>query len=209
MSENSSSTPEPSLVWYVAINGERRGPLDFDQVCHLAGSGEVNAHTLCWRKGMAGWYPAGGIPELAALPSRIREQADDAAPPLPATSAVRRTEGQSGMTRRVASPQNGKRIPMFGVSVPGSAAAGVVVGGLLGGILGAILTGLYYYDAISSMYGNYLLGKERHYSEAYVSSCTHYLGMLFGKVVALIVVAAVAGSVIGFFVKDRINRTKL
>lgn len=98
-----------------------------------------------------------------------------------------------------------------------SAAVGVIVGGLLGAILGAILCGLYYYDSFTQHYESYLsikdglrLGSWDHVSatSSVARANMHYLQMTFVKVIILTVVAAVPGAVVGFFVKDAINKRK-
>lgn len=57
----------PSVVWYLAENGERVGPLNSAQLQEFAQSGRVSPETLIWCAGMSGWTPAGQVPQVAAL----------------------------------------------------------------------------------------------------------------------------------------------
>jgi len=56
--------PLPSVAWYYAVGGQRTGPVDQGA---LAVPGTLTPETLVWRHGMAGWTPAGQVPELATL----------------------------------------------------------------------------------------------------------------------------------------------
>lgn len=56
--------PLPSVAWYYAVGGQRTGPVDQSA---LAVPGTLTPETLVWRHGMAGWTPAGQVPELATL----------------------------------------------------------------------------------------------------------------------------------------------
>jgi hypothetical protein len=54
-----------SIMWHVAFDGQQSPPLTWVQVQHYLQSGQINAATMVWKSGMAGWLPAGQIPELA------------------------------------------------------------------------------------------------------------------------------------------------
>lgn len=58
-----SAPPAPTMTFHVAVNGQTQGPFTPQQ---LATSG-VTPQTLVWAAGMAGWTPAGQVPELAGL----------------------------------------------------------------------------------------------------------------------------------------------
>lgn len=58
--------PPPTVAWYLAVNGERRGPFDMNQMLAGIGSGEVAPDTMVWSSGMAGWAPASQVPQLSA-----------------------------------------------------------------------------------------------------------------------------------------------
>jgi membrane protease subunit (stomatin/prohibitin family) len=59
--------PLPAAAWYYAVGNERNGPVD---EATLAGLGTLTPETLVWRHGMAGWTPAGRVPELASMLQR-------------------------------------------------------------------------------------------------------------------------------------------
>ena len=62
--------------WFVAIGGQKSGPIAHDSLQSQIHSGQVARDTLVWRQGMASWVKAGDIPELGPL-------FDSSPPPLP------------------------------------------------------------------------------------------------------------------------------
>jgi hypothetical protein len=54
--------------WYYAVNGQRQGPVPFDQLRQMTTAGQVAHADLVWHEGMADWQPAGSIPALAPPP---------------------------------------------------------------------------------------------------------------------------------------------
>ena len=64
--------------FHVAMNGQQVGPYGVPQIQQAVGQGQMNADTLVWSNGMAGWTPAGQVPALAAL--------FNAPPPIPGAS---------------------------------------------------------------------------------------------------------------------------
>ena len=50
--------------WYFAANGQQQGPYPDAQFRDLIARGAVNAQTLVWSEGMAGWLKAGEVPGL-------------------------------------------------------------------------------------------------------------------------------------------------
>jgi hypothetical protein len=50
--------------WFFAANGQQQGPYPDAQFRDLIGRGAVNAQTLVWSEGMAGWQKAGEVPGL-------------------------------------------------------------------------------------------------------------------------------------------------
>jgi hypothetical protein len=50
--------------WYSATNGQQQGPYPEAQFRDLIARGTVNAQTLVWSEGMAGWQKAGEVPGL-------------------------------------------------------------------------------------------------------------------------------------------------
>lgn len=55
------------IEWWYADNGQQIGPVDFDALTQLARSGKINADTLVWHQGMAGWQAIGTLQELRSL----------------------------------------------------------------------------------------------------------------------------------------------
>ena len=59
--------PLPSASWFVAVNGQQRGPFDESGVKNLIVGGQVNKETLAWKEGMANWTQVGQVDGLASL----------------------------------------------------------------------------------------------------------------------------------------------
>src|SRR6266700_2300383 len=47
--------------WYYAVNGQRQGPVAFQQLQQLAATGHLAAVDLVWCEGMADWQAAGMV----------------------------------------------------------------------------------------------------------------------------------------------------
>jgi hypothetical protein len=65
-------------TWFYAAGGQQNGPFPELQFRDLITQGVVQADTLVWTAGMAGWQKAGEIPGLlagAALPPTVRQAA--------------------------------------------------------------------------------------------------------------------------------------
>jgi GYF domain 2 len=50
--------------WFFAANGQQQGPYPDPQFRDLIARGALNAQTLVWSEGMAGWQKAGEVPGL-------------------------------------------------------------------------------------------------------------------------------------------------
>jgi hypothetical protein len=50
--------------WFYASRGQQQGPYPEAQLRELVAAGTINAETLVWSEGMAGWQKAGDIPGL-------------------------------------------------------------------------------------------------------------------------------------------------
>lgn len=64
------ATPPPppaAQTWYVAVDGQTRGPFTMQQMSSGAGSGELNPQSMVWTTGMSGWVAASQVPQLASL----------------------------------------------------------------------------------------------------------------------------------------------
>jgi membrane protease subunit (stomatin/prohibitin family) len=57
----------PTPQFYVALNGQQLGPLPVQVLQQMIHSGTLNAASLVWRQGMAGWLPVSQVPDLAGL----------------------------------------------------------------------------------------------------------------------------------------------
>ena len=54
-----------STPWYYAVNGERKGPVEEEELRALLSAGTVTGDALVWTAGMAQWLPARACPALA------------------------------------------------------------------------------------------------------------------------------------------------
>jgi membrane protease subunit (stomatin/prohibitin family) len=57
--------PPPGGVWHITSGGNTLGPFSAAQISDGIARGEMTADTLVWTAGMAGWQPAGQVPQLA------------------------------------------------------------------------------------------------------------------------------------------------
>ncbi len=71
--------PLPTAGWFAALGGAQQGPFDVTMLARHASAGALTRDTLVWRDGMAGWTPAGQVPDLtrifAAVPPPLPPQA--------------------------------------------------------------------------------------------------------------------------------------
>jgi hypothetical protein len=59
--------PPPAYQYSVAVDGKTYGPYDLNTMSQMKASGHINAQSIVWREGLAGWLAASAIPELAPL----------------------------------------------------------------------------------------------------------------------------------------------
>ena len=52
--------------WYYAISGDRKGPVEEEQLRQLMQQGVVTSETLVWTAGMSQWLPARAVAALSA-----------------------------------------------------------------------------------------------------------------------------------------------
>jgi membrane protease subunit (stomatin/prohibitin family) len=58
--------PIPGVTtWHLAVNGQTQGPFTAEQISQAVAGGQITQATLVWSAGMAGWIPAGQVPQLA------------------------------------------------------------------------------------------------------------------------------------------------
>lgn len=62
-----TSTPKPSTVYHVAVNGQATGPYNIETLRQWAASDQFHANSLVWTKGMENWEKAGNISELKSI----------------------------------------------------------------------------------------------------------------------------------------------
>jgi membrane protease subunit (stomatin/prohibitin family) len=79
-----AATPPPLPAqgqgqWYVAVEGQQRGPFDAAALSGYVAAGTLTAATLVWHAGMAEWLAAADVPAIAALMPAATP------PPLPPT----------------------------------------------------------------------------------------------------------------------------
>jgi len=63
-------------TWFIAIDGQQKGPLTLDQVRSEIQAGRVTSQSLVWKGGMVSWSPLQSVPELSSLAASVP-------PPLP------------------------------------------------------------------------------------------------------------------------------
>ena len=59
------------MAWFIAVEGQRQGPLSEEDVMAWARSGRVKPSDLVWRDGMPEWLPAGQVPQLSQIVGRF------------------------------------------------------------------------------------------------------------------------------------------
>lgn len=69
--------PGSNFQYYIAVNGQQNGPMDYNTVLNLLQNNTISAETLIWRAGMAGWEKINTLSEFAS--------AMNCPPPLPPT----------------------------------------------------------------------------------------------------------------------------
>jgi membrane protease subunit (stomatin/prohibitin family) len=57
--------PPPSVLWYLAVNGQTKGPFTTEQMAAGIASSEVKSDSVVWFAGMQAWTPASQVPQLA------------------------------------------------------------------------------------------------------------------------------------------------
>lgn len=59
--------PIPTVVYYIAVNGQANGPFDITTLTQMANTGQITADSLVWKNGMTEWVKAGSVDELKGL----------------------------------------------------------------------------------------------------------------------------------------------
>lgn len=55
----------PRQIYYLAIDGQQKGPYTLDEILAFLGNGQVSPTTLCWKKGMKQWQSIKDFSEFA------------------------------------------------------------------------------------------------------------------------------------------------
>ncbi|MDQ3112005.1 MAG: SPFH domain-containing protein [Bacteroidota bacterium] len=63
--QNTPPPPPPVSQYFMAVNGAQQGPFDDNTFRAMIQNGTVTKETVIWKAGMAGWVPAGQVPEIA------------------------------------------------------------------------------------------------------------------------------------------------
>jgi hypothetical protein len=84
------------MSWWYVSDGERRGPINEDELSRLLSNGALTANSLLWKSGMKGWEPAANIVDLKSLLSSLPPEVPlDQAPKLTAWQRLRRHLGST------------------------------------------------------------------------------------------------------------------
>lgn len=59
--------PLPQKQIFYAVNGQRQGPINEDELAQRIASGEVGGQTMIWQKGMDNWAPISDVADYANL----------------------------------------------------------------------------------------------------------------------------------------------
>jgi uncharacterized membrane protein HdeD (DUF308 family) len=59
------------MSWWYVSDGERRGPVNEDELARLLSNGALAPNSLLWKSGMKGWEPAANIADLKSLLSSL------------------------------------------------------------------------------------------------------------------------------------------
>ena len=73
-SMNPAQSSEPDRAWYVAINGQKHGPMTSLASCAMMPAKQAPVDSLVWSAGMGQWEPAACFPDFAqamGVPLRV------------------------------------------------------------------------------------------------------------------------------------------
>jgi uncharacterized protein (TIGR00266 family) len=73
--------------WFLAIGGQKVGPISEEEIRGRLRSGEIDAGTLVFTSGMTNWTPLGAVPALAACLPGVAALGAGAPPPVPGRRA--------------------------------------------------------------------------------------------------------------------------
>lgn len=76
---------QPSINYYLALNGERRGPFGASKIEEYVRAGLISASTLGWKEGMQSWQALSVFPEFSHLFGGSTPSGSTSIPPIPTT----------------------------------------------------------------------------------------------------------------------------
>lgn len=59
--------PMPTCQYFLGINGQQQGPLDFEAVKSAISTHQIDESTLVWKRGMANWSAIGEVAEFSEI----------------------------------------------------------------------------------------------------------------------------------------------
>ena len=71
MSSTLLFTQTNGQIYYVAINGQQTGPIDFNDIREMVHNGTLTRTSLIWKAGMVNWSEASSVPEISSLFSSL------------------------------------------------------------------------------------------------------------------------------------------
>lgn len=71
--------PIPTIDYYLAIKGKRKGPFSFDHIEQEITKGKIGENTLIWKRGLKQWIKIGEMDDF----KHLFEDDDDCPPPIP------------------------------------------------------------------------------------------------------------------------------
>jgi membrane protease subunit (stomatin/prohibitin family) len=75
-----AAAPQQQTVYFVAVEGQQKGPFTLDQLRAEVAAGRIQRNTLAWRNGMPQWTAVEQVPDLQSLFVNVP-------PPLPPTTS--------------------------------------------------------------------------------------------------------------------------
>lgn len=89
------SAADAKAIWFYTFEGERLGPVSFEQLRSMAAGSSLDPRLdLVWKKDMAEWKPAGqidGLFQRTAVPAEVKERKETKAAPAAVSRAPKKT----------------------------------------------------------------------------------------------------------------------
>ena len=65
--QNTPPPPPPQNQYYVSVNGQSSGPLNYEMLQQMVQNGQLTKNTFVWKQGMPNWELAGNVQEILPL----------------------------------------------------------------------------------------------------------------------------------------------